>query len=341
MPLKLNSFSGGSVTLDPASTASDFTLSLPAATGTALFSHANGSVGIGTTSPAALLSIAGSLAIQEGPLAFPIQPSLTSPTGRTRVTFGPTGSNQTFTVPAGVTALLVKLWGAGGAGGNSGGWSQGSRGGGGGHTIGIIPTTPGTQYIIVVGLPGQTNYPGGQTPRYGGGGGMHSNTDNRWGGSGGGYSGIFITSVTQANALMIAGGGGGGGASRAGFGNWGGAGGGTTGQRGCAAYDNRLAASGGGGSQSAGGVAGTSQSTVGTAGSALTGGYNSSAAYGGSGGGGFFGGGGGGYFESNTMAGGGGGSGYFHPTLTRYAATFTGHQYRPAMFDDNDLIQEI
>ena len=34
MPLKLNSFSGGSVTLDPASTASDFTHTLPAVSGT-------------------------------------------------------------------------------------------------------------------------------------------------------------------------------------------------------------------------------------------------------------------------------------------------------------------
>ena len=34
MPLKLNAFSGGSVTLDPASTASDFTHTLPAVSGT-------------------------------------------------------------------------------------------------------------------------------------------------------------------------------------------------------------------------------------------------------------------------------------------------------------------
>jgi len=34
MPLKLNSFSGGSVTLNPASTASDFTHTLPAVSGT-------------------------------------------------------------------------------------------------------------------------------------------------------------------------------------------------------------------------------------------------------------------------------------------------------------------
>lgn len=61
MPLKLNAFSGGSVTLNPASTASDFTLTLPAASGTAIFSYANGNVGIGNVTPTHALSINGAL----------------------------------------------------------------------------------------------------------------------------------------------------------------------------------------------------------------------------------------------------------------------------------------
>lgn len=204
----------------------------------------------------------------------------------------------------------------------------------------MIPVTPGETLYIVVGLGGQTTYPGGQTPRYGGGGGMYSDTDNNFCGSGGGYTGIFRTSVSQANALLIAGGGGGGGSSRYADGNWGGGGGGVNGQQGNSPYDNRGTSGGGGGTQSAGGSAGATQATIGTAGSALTGGYGASNAYGGGGGGGYYGGGGGGYYETYTMAGGGGGSGYVDSSIT-FGQTIAALSQIPAGFEDNDLPKTI
>lgn len=159
---------------------------------------------------------------------------------------------------------------------------------------------------------------------------MLNNTDNRYAGSGGGYCGIFRSSVTQANALLIAGGGGGGGASRMNDGNWGGAGGGLSGQYGNSPFDAKPTYAGGPGTQSAGGT------SLGTAGSALTGGYCNTNTYGGGGGGGYYGGGGGSYSESNTMAGGGGGSGFVASSVL-FGATFTGSINIPAMADDNDL----
>jgi hypothetical protein len=52
MPLKLNTASSGSVTIDAANTASNFTLTVPAQTGTAIIANSDGNVGIGTSSPA-------------------------------------------------------------------------------------------------------------------------------------------------------------------------------------------------------------------------------------------------------------------------------------------------
>jgi hypothetical protein len=297
--------------------------------------NTSGSLGIGTTAPTSLLSVAGKINNQYATMAIPLVPITSIPTGKTRVAFIPTGADQTWAVPAGITSIFVKMWGAGGGGGNSGGWVHGSRGGGGGHALGIIPVTAGETLYIVVGVAGQTNYAGGQTARYGGGGGMYNNSDNRYCGSGGGYTGIFRTSISQANALMIAGGGGGGGASRYEDCCWGGAGGGTTGQLG-GFTDGRNTSGGGPGTQSGGGAAGLTQNTVGTAGSALLGGYGASNAYGGGGGGGYYGGGGGGYYESNNMCGGGGGSGFLGATV-QFGSLHTGCRETPAMYNDNDL----
>lgn len=277
------------------------------------------------------INATGDLYLGPGEL-MKVHPIFSYPSGKTSASFSCTGSIQSWTVPAGVTQFMCKLWGAGGGGGNSGGWNYGSKGGGGGFTIGLVPCSPGTTYYIVVGQPGQTNYTGGTTARYGGGGGFTNNSDNRYAGSGGGYSGLFTSSSpAQANAVLIAGGGGGGGSSRAGRGNQGGAGGGTTGEHGDSPYDNKPTFGGGGGTQSAGGA------SVGTAGSALAGGRTQTNTYGGGGGGGYYGGGGGAYSESNTMAGGGGGSGYVNTSLVKYGATFKGFRDKPAMSEDPDL----
>jgi hypothetical protein len=298
--------------------------------------EANGSVRVGTLSSPLYFSVNGTIGSQYGNTALLTDPVFVFPPGKTRTTYTCTGSQQTFVVPVGITEIYVKMWGAGGGGGVSGGWSYGSDGGGGGCSIGLIPVTPGETLQIVVGRGGQTNWPNSQTLVYGGGGGLKNNSDNRYAGAGGGYTGIFRSSVTQGNALMIAGGGGGGGSSRAGAGNFGGAGGGLEGQRGGSSYDGKWNYGGGGGTQSAGGT-GISQ-----AGGALYGGYGGEGGngYGGGGGGGFWGGAGGGYSESNTMAGGGGGSGYLAASVL-YGETFSGFRARPGMYDDRDLPKSI
>jgi len=204
-----------------------------------------------------------------------------------------TGSLQTFTVPAGITKIKVSAWGGGGSGGTAGGWGVGSPAGAGGYAT--------------------------------------SDGDNRYGGSGGGYSGIFSsTTINQTNAIIIAGGGGGGGSSRAGAGNVGGAGGGTSGIDGTSAYDSKLLYAGKGGTQSAAGADASSDSPGYAGGQgALQGGRPRTGSYGGAGGGGYYGGSAGGYSEANTMAGGGGGSGYVHPTLVTAGVLTAGSGVTP------------
>lgn len=298
-----------------------------------------GNVRIGTTSSSLFVSANGSIGSQVGTTGLLSNPVFVVPPGKTKANYQCTGADQSFVVPSGVTEIYVKMWGAGGGGGNSGGWSQGSTGGGGGCSVGVIPVTAGETLILVVGQGGQTNYasPGGYN--YGRGGTFSNNSDNRYCGQGGGYTGIFRTSVTQANAIMIAGGGGGGGSSRAGFGNYGGAGGGLVGQKGNSPYEGRQNYGGYGGTQIAGG---TNSLNSGCNGSALQGGTGRSGSnpYGGSGGGGYYGGAGGEYAESNTMGCAGGGSGYIGPTV-RFGQTFTGCKERPALYDDNDLPKSV
>ena len=239
------------------------------------------------------------------------------------------------------TALVqVYAWGAGGAGGTSGGWNVGSRGGGGGFASGKMIARAGEIYRIVVGGGGIVNMGGlsGEGNRdfvEGGGSSPYATlADNKYAGSGGGYSGIFLNVVnTQSTAIILAGGGGGGGSSRTGPMNSGGAGGGVCGQRGQAAYDWTTyfgSGGGGGGTQIAGGVATSSMTFNGQTGSALYGGRITTYAYGGGGGGGWFGGAGGGYIEANTMGGGGGGSGYLSSSTIYCGLLITGCLATPA-----------
>ncbi len=225
--------------------------------------------------------------------------------GQTTVSFAYTGANQTWTCPQGVTSITVKVWGAGGSG--AGGPSAG---GSGAFVTGTMAVTPGTTYVLIVG--GGGTYGSAAAGGFGGGGQAGTGTG---GASGGGYSGIFTTSVSQANALVVAGGGGA--AGYYGGGTYGGAGGATSGTAG----GNRTAGTftgGGGGTTSAGGAGGVG-GVGGVAGSALAGGKGANNTYGGGGGGGGYFGGGGGYAAANTTnysSGGGGGSSFISSSMS-------------------------
>ena len=234
-----------------------------------------------------------------------------------------TGANQTFTVPAGVTSITAKLWGAGG------GSAEGHDGGAGGAVTATIPVTAGEVLNIVVGRGGVV----GSGPTYGGGGiGQPSGGNSvNHGTGGGGLSGIFrgtaLDPAQASNALAIAGAGGGaGGYSTTGGNPTGGAGGGLSGEKG----GGQAASSGNGGSQSAGGAGSTNTHGHGGAGTQFQGGSHlvgtgiAGGFAGGGGGSGWFGGSAASAFHQNHP-GGGGGSSYINAgasvTGTHYAGT--------------------
>jgi len=218
-----------------------------------------------------------------------------------------TGTDYTVTVDSPIT-VDFKIWGAGGGGGSSGG------GGGGGSATGTMNLLNGTSYIISIGSGGYKTTDYVATSSQGGGGGVGPGSYPA--GTGGGYSGIFRTSKTQGNAVVIAGGGGGGGYNGAG-----GAGGYPSGSNGGGP------SGGGGGTPTAGGAGGAGGGGTGQSGSALTGGYSVSGslgAPGGGGGGGYYGGGGGGSSQADTGGGGGGGSNYQNPTYLTSVTQYSG-----------------
>lgn len=206
--------------------------------------------------------------------------------------FSYTGADQVIAVPAGCSTATIKAWGAGGRGGYISGFAFGcptQEGGGGGFAQRTLTgLTPGSGLTVVAGGGGAV----GAGASYGGGGAAASQVIAGYTylpGTGGGMSGVFAGSITQANALIIAGGGGGG------LCNGGGAGGGSSGVSGGST------SGGGGGTSTAGGVAGY----YGRAGGALQGasGPSTRGYYATGGGGGWFGGG-------NAESPAGGGSGY-------------------------------
>lgn len=248
----------------------------------------------------ALLTGAISASSGEGIGDFGISPAVS---GKTQWSFSSDGdlnldSNTEYTVtPNADFTVSVKMWGAGGARGFDytqipPGTSGQGDGGGGGYSSATITFRAGSTYYLQVGGGGIQRATGtGLGATYIPGGIPVTQTTG--GAEGGGYSGIFKTSVSQANALLIAGGGGGGSHDTFGVA---GAGGGATAQSSTGGVQG-----GGGGSQAGGGSASIYNSA--TAGSALTGGLGATYAALGGGGGGYYGGGGG------NVAGGGGGSG--------------------------------
>ena len=237
-------------------------------------------------------------------------------------TFGDFASDQEYTLtPLNDYRIQYILGGAGGGSQSTG--TNDVLGGKGGQLTGEVYMKKGLSYKLVVGKAGQwvinttsTGGKGGGGTAYVGNGGEHE------AGSGGGYTGVFETSVTQSTALLIAGGGGGGG-------YWsgdstysaatGGSGGGEIGGGGSVPVLNR---EGEGGTQTAGGSGGGYGTNIGGNGSDLQGGNNSNNdpfAPGGAGGGGYYGGGAGGSGSSgDTVAGGGGGgSGFINSDSTK------------------------
>ncbi len=121
---------------------------------------------------------------------------ISASTGVQEVAFTSAGSS-TWAVPAGVTDLTVKAWGAGGGGGGGGIADSGAAGGGGGFVTGTVPVTPLENLTVFVGGGGQAGLSGSPAGAAGGGG----------------FSGVFRTSTP----LTVAGGGGGGGAGSGGI----------------------------------------------------------------------------------------------------------------------------
>jgi|GEM_PF-3173397 len=208
-------------------------------------------------------------------------------------TFNYTGSIDNFTVPAGVTSLVIEAKGAQGGTSNGSGTNEGGRGA---YIKGTVTVTPGQVLKVLVGGQGGTGYQGGG----GGGSFVTTNTNSPLviaGGGGGGYYGSYSTNAAYAN--------------------------GTTSSNGVNGIGGYSGSGGTGGTGGNGGGISSTWSTSGAGGAGLTGnGTNAGIATGGqsftnggaggskagSGGNGGFGGGGGGDWYS--MTGGGGGGGY-------------------------------
>ncbi|MFF3008383.1 hypothetical protein ACFVTF_36940 [Kitasatospora sp. NPDC057940] len=243
------------------------------------------------------------------------------------VRFTYSGGDQTFTVPAGVSSVHARVFGAGGAGSPRPYYTGQYGGGGGGYTTGTLAVTPGQRLTVTSGQGGVLN---STSSTYGGGGaGGQGFTDasgaSATGGSGGGLSAVW-NGAYGTTPLLIAGGGGGSSPGADATTPAAGGGGGTNGGQ-----DNQPAASGRGGTQTAGGPAATQTAcAAATAGSQYQGGRgasNSGYEGGGGGGGGYYGGGGGacqrsGTLDANGM--GGGGSGYNRGTGVTNTQTSNG-----------------
>ncbi len=191
-----------------------------------------GNVGIGTTAPAGRLHVQdGDIRIASttglGGIYFPDGSYQTHAAGFSNFQYF--ASSGTWTVPSGVTRIMVEVWGAGGGGGNNtmdtgGGYPSG--GGGGAYGMGIYAVVPGTTYTVTVGLGGNGESNGrassfGALISAGGGAGAAPHRTDL-GGAGGISTAPFNISGQRGggpvNAGVGAAGGGGGSAPRGGLG---------------------------------------------------------------------------------------------------------------------------
>jgi hypothetical protein len=99
MGLKLNTASGGSITLQEANTASNLTLTVPAQDGSLVTANSSGNVGIGTSSPLSLLQL-GNTSNANQSLSFSFPDSATALINSTRLTGG---TIQSLRISAGDT----------------------------------------------------------------------------------------------------------------------------------------------------------------------------------------------------------------------------------------------
>jgi hypothetical protein len=240
------------------------------------------------------------------------------------VKFDYTGSEQSWVCPDGITSIWVLAAGANGGTGDGG---SGRPGGNGAVIYTKVNVVAGTTYKVVVGGDPGTS----QTAVYGYAGDGGTATDI--GAAGGGLTGMFVSSVTSANAVVVAGGGGGGGGhptvSDGGDAGALNTGAGSRGQS-SGSYPN---VPGFGGTQSGAGNAGTpldTNSVNPTNGNDISGGNGGSSATtnfngGGGGGAGYYGG-GGGAAGGDATGGGGGGASYSNSTVI-YTSTNTGDGY--------------
>jgi hypothetical protein len=239
-------------------------------------------------------------------------------------TFTPTGAEQAFVVPPGVTEIHVHAVGGKGANAFEGGGAPFGTGGFGGRADADLPVVPGQRVYVLVGG-------NAQTPEFDttGTGGFNGGGDGlRGAGGGGGASDLRTVSSARAGSLasrlLVVAGGGGGGEYGVAFGAIAGGTGGLPESDGGtgASFSSLIGGTGGdGATSSAGGAGGAggagdggagSSGTQGAFGAGGSGGETAQQAAvggGGGGGGGYYGGGGGGAGGCCQAAGGGGGGG--------------------------------
>ncbi len=125
-----------------------------------------------------------------------------------QVTFWPTGTTQTWTVPDGVTSVSFEA--AGGEGGEAPIAIE-DNGGSGAIIIGTFPVTPGQVLTIAVGTDGGNGAGGWGAEGMSGGPANNAKNKDRSGGSGGGATLIALANADGSDwhEMVVAGGGGG------------------------------------------------------------------------------------------------------------------------------------